>query len=102
MADKWADYVITAVRFNPNGTHIQMVQLRTDDGQQLSAAYEATRTEVIHFLEQGYTLCTALHVGGDGVRKGAAVKIVEIDGDTFIRTRADNTRADNLGRLPGF
>ncbi len=32
MADKWADYIITAVRFNSTGTHIEAVQIRADNG----------------------------------------------------------------------
>jgi hypothetical protein len=103
MADKWADYVITAVRFNAAGTHIESVQVRQDDGETISAATTTTsRSEVVRLLEAGYTFCTAT-MGNDGKwNKGAAVKIVEIDDQKFIRTKADGTKSDNLDNLPTF
>jgi hypothetical protein len=101
MADKWADYV-TAVRFNTTGTHIESVQVRKDDGESIGAATATSRSEVVRLLEAGYTFCTAT-LGTNGKwHKGAAVKIVVIDDQKFIRTRADSTKSDNLDNLPNF
>jgi hypothetical protein len=47
MAEKWADYLITAVRFNSAGTHIDSVQAREDKGDTAGPAGEASRTEVV-------------------------------------------------------
>jgi hypothetical protein len=102
MADKWADYVITAVRFNITGTHIESVQVRQDDGESIGAATTTSRSDVVRLLEAGYTFCTATMGDNGKWNKGATVKIVEIDNQKFIRTKADGTKADNLDNLPAF
>ncbi len=102
MANKWADYVITAVRFNTTGTHIESVQVRQDDGETIGAATTTSRSEVVRLLEAGYTFCTATMGANGKWNKGAAVKIVEIDNQKFICTKADGTKADNLDNLPTF
>jgi len=99
---KWANYVITAVRFNSAGTHIDQVQVREDSGDSLTSATTKTRSSVVTQIESGYTYCTATE-GTDGKwKKGAAVKIFEIDGEKFIKTKADSSKKDNLDYLPTF
>jgi hypothetical protein len=102
MAEKWADYLITAVRFNAAGTHIEAVQTRADNGDTAGAAHEATRGQVVASIEGGYTFCTATKAANGNWSKGAAVKIVVIHGEKFIKTKADGTKADNLDYLPAF
>jgi Protein of unknown function (DUF3892) len=102
MADKWADYVITAVRFNTTGTHIESVQVRQDDGESIGAATTTSRSEVVRLLEAGYTFCTATKGDNGKWNKGAAVKIIVIDGNKFIRTKNDGIEKDNLDDLPTF
>jgi hypothetical protein len=102
MATKWADYIITAVRFNLAGTHIQAVQIRADEGDKAGSPSETTRAQVVTWLESGYTFCTATIGGNGNWQKGAPVKIVVIDNQKFIRTKADGTKADNLDNLPTF
>jgi len=102
MATKWADFVITAVRFNSAGTHIEAVQIRADNGDTTGPASEATRAQVVASLESGTTFCTATKGSDGNWHKGAAVKIVVIDNQKYIRTKADGTKADNLDNLPTF
>ena len=45
MAEKWADYIITAVRFNGTGTHIEAVQISADNGDTAGPASEASAPE---------------------------------------------------------
>lgn len=102
MTAKWADYIITAVRFNSAGTHIEAVQMRADKGNTVGPPEEATRVQVVGWIEAGYTFCTAI-AGSDGNwHKGAAVKIVVIDNQKYIRTKNDGIKADNLDNLPTF
>jgi hypothetical protein len=102
MAEKWADYLITAVRFNAAGTHIEAVQIRQDEGDTAGPAKEASRAQVVAWIESGYTFCTATKTSEGGWRKGAIVKIVVIDNQNFIKTKSDNSKADNLDNLPTF
>ncbi len=102
MADKWADYIITAVRFNSAGTHIEAVQIRADNGDTVGPASEATRARIVASLEAGTTFCTATKASNENWHKGAAAKIVVIDNQKYIRTKADGTKTDNLDNLPTF
>jgi hypothetical protein len=102
MTTKWADYIITAVRFNLAGTHIEAVQIRTDEGDTVGPAGEASRAQVVASIEGGTTFCTATMGSNGKWLKGAAVKIVVIHGEQFIKTKADATKADNLDYLPTF
>jgi len=102
VAEKWADYLITAVRFNNAGTHIEAVQIRTDNGDTAGSASNASRAQVVAWLESRYTFCTATKASDGNWQKGAPVKIVVIDNQNFIKTKADRTKADNLDYLPTF
>lgn len=101
MPSKWADYLITAVRYSQAGTHIDTVQVRADNGDRAGAATTASRTQIVSWIEAGWTFCTAT-LTLEGLRKGAPVKIIEIDGEPFIRTTPDKVKADNLDELPEF
>jgi hypothetical protein len=35
MADKWADYLISAVRYDAAGTHIDKVRVHEDEGEKV-------------------------------------------------------------------
>jgi hypothetical protein len=99
---KWADYLITAVRFNAAGTHIEAVQYREDKGDSAGSASEALRSKVIEWIERGYSFCTATKGSDGNWHKGAIVKVVIIDGKQFIRTKSDGIAEDNLDNLPSF
>ena len=99
MADKWADYVLTAVRYNAAQTHIDAVQARPDNGSKLGAPSEMTRNEVLAMLDRGYSFMTAYLRKGKWQR-GATVHKVEIDREPWIRSDPDRIEADNLGELP--
>ena len=102
MAEKWADYVITRVHFNSEGTHIEEVETYEHTGTELTNCTTKTRSSVVTSIDSGYTYCTATK-GSDGkYYYGAEVKVVMIDSEKFIKTKADNSKKDNLDNLPTF
>jgi hypothetical protein len=100
MATKWADFVITAVRFNSAGTHIEDVQTSEHTGTELINQTTKSRHTVVTQIASGYTFCTATKGSDDLWHKGAAVKIYEYDSEKFIK--ADSSKKDNLDNLPTF
>lgn len=102
MGTKWADYVITAVRFNSAGTHIEEVRVYEDNGDNIVNPATKRRSSVVTQLENGYTFCTATKSGENKWTKGAEVKIYTYEGEKFIKTRADGRKEDNLDNLPTF
>jgi Protein of unknown function (DUF3892) len=102
MASKWADYVVTAVRFNTAGTHIEELRVFEDTGDELTNQTTKTRSSVALQIDNGYTYCTATK-GSDGkFVRGADVKVVTIEGEKFLKTKADGRKEDNLDNLPTF
>jgi hypothetical protein len=101
MADKWADYLISAVRYNDKDTHIVAVQVDVD-GETVGAPTLKSRQEVAALLSKGSTICTIFKGPNGRWSQGAKVEIVKVDGEEYIRTDADKIKADNLGQLPRF
>jgi hypothetical protein len=98
---KWADYAITAVKFQKERVHIEQVKARPCKENELGPETTMSRDAVVAYLEKGKTFATVVNKNGQNIW-GAKIGIVEIDGIKFIRTDRDNTKADNLGELPEF
>ncbi len=98
---KWADYVITAVRYASDPKHIDSVQVRPDTGGSIGSASTRTRAKVIEEIDAGTTFVTAYEKDGKW-SKGEDVRVITVDGKKYIRTDANSKAADNLGNLPTF
>ncbi len=98
---KWADYLISAVRFNDADTHIIKVKAHVDNGDTVGVGFEMARSDVVAYIDAGKTFSTIYSADGKW-NLGASVKTVTIDGTRYIKTRADGTKADNLDNLPRF
>jgi len=99
---KWADYLISAVRFNAAETHIDRVRTHTDNDDSIGSAVEMERTTVVSRIEAGYTFETIYRSTDGKWQRGKRVKIIVINGIKYIKTYADNTTRDNLDDLPQF
>jgi len=96
---KWADYVITGVRYDKDGERITAVEVRRHTGTHLVEPSIWSRVQVIQIIDKGYTFVTSyLHDGS--WRKGADVHVVTIGRERFLRTDKNKTKKDNLGELP--
>lgn len=99
---KWADYCISAVRYNPEHTHIVKVRVCQDLGEQLGNSTEWMRSEVVTSIGQGKSFVT-IYKNADGkYNKGEDVRVVAVTAVKYIRTDANSKAADNLGNLPEF
>lgn len=58
--EKWADYGISKVRYDQQGTHILKVEVREDKGDSFGSAVEWLRTRVVSAVERGETFVTIL------------------------------------------
>jgi hypothetical protein len=96
---KWADYVITAVGYNVNNTHIVEVEIRPDTGTTIGQPSRESRARVVQAIMGGTTFVTAFMRDGKW-NKGEDVRAVRIGNDVFLRTDSNAVRADNLGELP--
>jgi len=98
---KWADYCISAVRYNSNGTHIEKVQVHEDQDSSIGSPQTWTRSQVIDALDKRYTFVT-ITKNGNTWNKGADVHKVIVNNKKYIRTDKNQSASDNLGKLPRF
>lgn len=99
---KWADFVITKVKYNQDRTHIVEVEVQTDTGEAISNdPRRMARHEVVAAILQNTTFVTAYLRDGKW-QKGEDVRVVTIHGERFIRTDSNSVKADNLGELPEY
>lgn len=99
--DKWADYAITAIRYNRNRTHIEYLQVRQDDGNTLGFPLSRSRSQIVNLIKTGTTFVTAYERGAKWQR-GDNVHVVVINGISYLRTDGNRVSKDNLGNLPEF
>jgi hypothetical protein len=96
---------VSEVRYAPGHTHIDQVRVRKaavrKDLTTLGSAKAMTRQELVEALQNGAKVRTVFSESGVW-RKGAKVRPIEIDGEVYVRTKADRTKADNLEDLPEF
>jgi hypothetical protein len=99
---KWADFVITKVKYDEDETQIAEVESRADTGDAIgSDASRVARQVVVAAIARGTTYATALLRDGKW-HKGEDVRVVTIHGERFLRTDNNATKADNLGSLPRY
>lgn len=87
-----ADYLVTKVRYNGARTHIDAVAVAASTG---GPEERWARAKVVAYI-QHFTFVTAPPGGAAGAR----IQAVTVKGQTYLRTVADGTAADNLGSLP--
>ena len=100
---KWADYVISDVRYNAEETHIEKVKVHVDLGETVGKAEEEqTRATIVANIKSGITYVTGVKKPDGNWDRGEDVRIIEVDNKEFIRTDANAKASDNLGNLPRF
>jgi hypothetical protein len=99
---KWADFAITAVKYNNEHSHIVGAEIRADTGEAISGTYQrVSRQDVISSIRGGKSFVTVYRREGNWHR-GEDVRVVNTHGELFIRTDENATKKDNLGSLPEY
>lgn len=55
---KWADYLISGVRYDKNHEFISMVEIYPDLGENLGKVIQCQRKDVIEYIKKGNTFMT--------------------------------------------
>lgn len=101
-ANKWADYCISAVKFNNTHTHIDKVKAHSDEWDKISAYEEYTRLEIISMIKKWKTFVSITKDSEGKWKKGQPVFIVLINNVEYIKTVRNDKAVDNLDDLPEF
>ena len=99
---KWADFLISAVRYDEDRSRIVQVRVYDDLGDKVGNARISSRIDVVNSIKQGKTYVTILENQDGSWRKGQEVGIVKMEGEEFIRTDRNSVAKDNLENLPEF
>jgi hypothetical protein len=83
---KWADYGISAVRFNSAHTHIDRVRAHPDNGDTMGTGAEYARADIIAAIKKGTSFVTIFQGSDGGWKKGQAVYIIKINGTEYINS----------------
>lgn len=98
--DKWADYVITAVRRGPGVAEISKIQQHEDRGDALGDPVIVDKNEVAKNIRKGRSYMTLYKVSETDWRPGDAVTTIKINGKSYLRIDRNKVDSDNLGTLP--
>jgi len=99
---KWADYAISAVRFNGAHTHIDRVRVHPDNGDSIGNGSEQARSAIISSLKSGTSFVTIFRNSQGNWSKGQPVYIIKVNGTEYIKTVDNGKAVDNLDNLPEF
>jgi len=99
---KWADYGISAVRFNSAHTHIDRVRAHPDNGDTIGAAAEYARADVVAAINKGTSYVTIFKGNNGNWNKGQPVYVIKVNGTEYLKTVDNGKAVDNLDNLPEF
>jgi hypothetical protein len=102
---KWADYLISKVKYNEPKTHIVSVEVHKDLGGTVENAIQIVpRLTVVQNIDNGLSYMTIFKDTSNPNQwnKGQVVHVITVNGQKYIRTDEDATTKDNLDRLPEF
>jgi hypothetical protein len=100
MMSKWADYGISAVRFNLRHTHIDQLQVTQDQGDTFGANSIESRDNVVSAIKRGVKFITIYRGENNQWNKGQPVVIDRVNGVDFLKTVPNGKPIDNLDNLP--
>jgi hypothetical protein len=96
---KWAQYLISEVRYSPDHKKILQVKQHEDLDGQISEGSIVDREVVVSNLKKGKTYMTIYDGSSKTWKKGEKVRGFSVDGEYYIRTDKNKVNLDNLGLL---
>lgn len=92
---KWADFLISAVRYDEESKKISHLKVHPDEGLNVGRGSTWTKEEVIKAITDGKTFLTILKDEKGNWQKGSQVFIIRVNGD-YIITDDKEVRMDSL------
>ncbi len=100
--DKWADYLISGVKTNPDQKHIDFIECHSDFGCVVCENIILSRIDLIANMKKGCTYATVFRTAMGKWRKGQQINLINVNGEEFLRTDSKNTASDNFDDVPEF
>ena len=98
--EKWADYVITAIKRGSGLGVISHVQQHEDKGNEFGKPEMVDKIQVAHSIRKGKKYITVYRVNEIDWKRGDVVRTFLKDGAAYIRDDKNIVPSDHLGELP--
>ncbi len=99
---KCANHIISAVRYNPEHTHIDKVKAHEVTGALIDEGVEFARRPIVDAINMGMVIATASKNDIGEWSIGGKVAVINVNGTDYLKTENTDTEDDNLGSLPEF
>ena len=101
--EKWADYLISAVRYEYNSSRkvISYFKIHRDNGDSVGKGSTWTKEEVLDAMQRGETFITISKVNGGKWKKGKNILLGNPD-VLFLNPDAQNLIYDDCLMIPEF
>ena len=99
---KWAEYLISEVRYSPDHKRILQVKQHNDLDGEVSEGEIVERDVVSANIKKGITYMTIHNGSSTTWKRGYRVRAFIVDGDYYIRVDKNKVNLDNLGMLNEF
>jgi hypothetical protein len=97
--EKWAYYLISAVRYDETGEHIERVLVHEYWLHLIVGGAAWLRRNIRMALERDSAVCTIRRAEDRTWLRGDDVRLVEVDGETYLRIDDRPIARDDLGNL---
>ena len=98
---KWADFVISAVRYSSDHKYISEMKQHPDNDGDIGEGEVIDRSSVAANIKRGKKYSTVFNAGANW-KIGNGIRTFITDGEFFIRADKNKVARDNLGQLPEF
>ena len=99
---KWANYLISAVKYSPDRTKILEVKQHQDHDGSVGEGEIVPRDVVASNIKKGITYCTIHNGSSENWKLGEKIRAFIADGEYYIRADKNKVNRDNLGLLNEF
>ena len=98
---KWADYLISAVRYGTDPKHITHLKVHEDKDEEVGVGKEYPRSDVVDAINKGTSFVT-IFMKNEKWQKGQKVFVIKVGGKSYLKTVDNKKEEDNLENLPKF
>lgn len=100
---RWADYLISMVKYDESKTRIVSVEVREDLGNAVSYKPEIiSRESLLQRIEHKKRYMTVIENSNGSWSKGKKVEVILVNEQKFLKTLNDGIAKDYLEGVPEF
>ncbi len=97
--EKWANHLISAIRYSPDHKYITELVQHEDQDDSITEGAIVKKLDVTDAIKKGNSYMT-IYNSNDTWKIGERIRLFMVEGEVFIRTDKNKVERDNLGLLP--